>query len=297
MATLDPDPAKLTCSFCGGTKPDLLCTRAALQVFRCKRCGIVHGETAKDDVGPAVPTDPSHFAFGVNNFPELVAENSNLLAKRMPMYRSMCKSDPKLWLEIGPGSGAYGEAISRFGGSWVGVEIDPDMARRAMELRQNVMEADFSGELPSKLLESNEVRANGGYDVVYFSQVLEHVTNPESLLKNVLAALRPGGTVHIDVPNHDGLTGMLRKLNWKSFGFGEIVPPHHMIAYNKKSLRALLQRTGFENIQPSTCAYSDDTFGLAHARLSQSSQLHRIWKLSRALRLGGNLLVLANKPN
>lgn len=76
------------------------------------------------------------------------------------------------------------------------------------------------------------------FDVVFFSQVLEHVPTPLAFLEKVRSVAR---LVHLDVPNHNSLAANLRKFS-ASYCFGAIQPPHHLVGYDRRSLAHLLGR-------------------------------------------------------
>jgi 2-polyprenyl-3-methyl-5-hydroxy-6-metoxy-1,4-benzoquinol methylase len=293
--------SSIGCTNCAAAELRTVVVRRGLTVRRCGECGVAKGQLTNDpqDVpdARAIATSPDHFSFVTENYDSLVNENSVLLRNRMSTYDRVLGKSPATWLEVGPGSGAFGEALVRYGSYWLGVEIEPEMAKRSIGLGQNVIEANFSELTPSSLANPEMVDENGGFDVVYSTQVMEHVPNPEPFLRTALSVLRPGGIVHIDVPNHNGLTGTIRKMNKWSSGYGEIVPPHHMLAYDKTALTRLLKRNGFEVVDVSTYAYNHPTFGLAHARISQNKTHQRVWRLSGLLGLGGNLVALARKPS
>src|SRR3712207_8516772 len=67
----------------------------------------------------------------------------------------------------------------------------------------------------------------------YTTLFRSHVLRADRFLANAFAALRPGGLLHVDVPNDAGLTAKLRRANPLSAGYGEVVPPNQ----DRKSTR------------------------------------------------------------
>jgi len=99
-------------------------------------------------------------------------------------------------------------------------------------------------------------RNPGQYDAIFLRHVLEHHPQPLRLLADLTGALRPGGTLHIEVPN--------RRSTWaRIFGrcyFGYYVP-RHLFHFDRASLADLLHRAGFH----------DATVRLAHHPMIGSS--------------------------
>jgi 2-polyprenyl-3-methyl-5-hydroxy-6-metoxy-1,4-benzoquinol methylase/predicted RNA-binding Zn-ribbon protein involved in translation (DUF1610 family) len=275
------------CPLCEGVKLNRLAERRSLSILVCPSCGFHSGLTheASNDSG-AVSTAPEHFQMLVEADLEWKAVMDRFLDQRLAFLLKQFKLEPKNWLEIGPGNGGMGELIERRGGYWLGVEIDDMMASRMQAASKNVVLADFSNINLPDLLSANAATKNG-FDIVFFSQVLEHVKNPRAFLNNAYQALRPGGVIYVDVPNNDGLTALIRKVNNRAQGYGEIVPPHHMMAYGKKTLAGALKQQGFENVLSFACSYRDPTFGLVHAHMDSRTRMKAIWSLSRLPGWGG----------
>lgn len=83
-------------------------------------------------------------------------------------------------------------------------------------------------------------RNPGQYDAIFLRHVLEHHPQPLRLLADLAAALRPGGTLHIEVPN--------RRSVWaRIFGrcYSAYYLPRHLFHFDRASLADTLRRTGF----------------------------------------------------
>lgn len=81
----------------------------------------------------------------------------------------------------------------------------------------------------------------GRFDVVHCANVFEHLRTPAQALDELSALLVPRGHVIISVPNVRSLTVLLVRTRSPV-----IAPPHHLQYYTPRSLRALLERRGFE---------------------------------------------------
>jgi SAM-dependent methyltransferase len=136
-------------------------------------------------------------------------------------------------LEIGCGAGGLGGPMRRAGVDYEGVDLDHrpvDAARRRGEGAWLTV-GDFMDD-----------SFTGTWDVVFATQVLEHITRPITFMNKIAASLTPGGIVHLDVPSHSTLAGVPSRLFGGIGGrFGAIDWPHHAIAYNAASLKRMLQ--------------------------------------------------------
>lgn len=82
-------------------------------------------------------------------------------------------------------------------------------------------------------------RNPGQYDAIFLRHVLEHHPQPLRLLADLAGALRPGGTLHIEVPN--------RRSIWaRIFGhcYSAYYLPRHLFHFDRASLTSTLQRAG-----------------------------------------------------
>lgn len=286
------------CLLCNAPSKSPPIQRGGLLVRSCANCGLKYGETDESSATlktGSVDTAPHHFSTLLARSETLEVALTALIEKRMAAFIERLGETPRNWLEIGPGSGLLSAIIARRGGDWRGCEIDTEMAAKMLERGLDVVHADFCAIDPVSLF-TPEVAARGGFDMLFLSQVFEHVRNPARFLANGLASLRPGGMIYIDVPNDGGLTAIIRRLNRWGGTHGEIVPPYHMIAYDANTLEFALKMAGFEKVSTSTAAYNDPAYGLARARIHESRKLQMLWSLSGLMGLGGNLVAMAQRP-
>jgi SAM-dependent methyltransferase len=121
-------------------------------------------------------------------------------------------------LDIGSGSGVMGQQLRARGAQRVvAVEIDPDARAHAEKIYDGVYET---------LDQLNE----GEFDLVLLLDVVEHTTDPLSVIRAATAKLAPGGTLLLSVPNIAHWSVRLGLL----FGFFEPAP------------RGILDRTHYQ---------------------------------------------------
>jgi 2-polyprenyl-3-methyl-5-hydroxy-6-metoxy-1,4-benzoquinol methylase len=84
------------------------------------------------------------------------------------------------------------------------------------------------------------------FDLVMLYHVIEHLYEPEKMLKDINMILRKGGLIIIETPNScDALLTLYQCLEFSNFTYWS----HHPYLYSKKSLSLLLERTGFEVLE------------------------------------------------
>ncbi|MCC6297880.1 MAG: class I SAM-dependent methyltransferase [Anaerolineales bacterium] len=102
-------------------------------------------------------------------------------------------------LENGCGVGMYVERIASFGGTVIGLEYDFDRARTAKVNSPHILNA--AGEflpLPSRTLR----RAQGdAFDLILSHEVIEHVQDDLSAIREMIRTLKPGGRLVLFCPN------------------------------------------------------------------------------------------------
>ena len=159
-----------------------------------------------------------------------------MLPARLRAYAQLLGRPVTSILEVGCATGACASAYDELGIRYRGVEVESELAEFAQQQTGlDIVNANFF-ELPD----------GAEFDVVYASQVLEHVTDPTAFIRRAME-FAPRGLIHVDVPNHDSLVASVRKIVSKT-EFGFIQPPHHMIAYNEAALGALYRRCGIDPV-------------------------------------------------
>ena len=139
-------------------------------------------------------------------------------------------------LEIGFGAGELLRAAARAGWDVEGSEVSRTAAEHVRKEGLKV----FCGEL------SEAGYSNGYFDVVVATELLEHVDDPESLVREVVRILRPGGLFWATTPHVDGVSSRLLGLDWTT------VSSDHLHLFSKKGLTSLLKSAGFRRVRMRT---------------------------------------------
>jgi SAM-dependent methyltransferase len=143
-------------------------------------------------------------------------------------------------LDLGCGAGRFLAALREAGAEPVGVEIAEAAAARA---RANVPGADVrvlerDGSLPL---------GHGEIDLVWCSEVLEHIPDVAHALLEVRRVLRPGGRLLATVPFHGRVQAAAIALTRFDAHFDPL--GQHVRHFTRSSLAATLDHAGFAPVE------------------------------------------------
>jgi len=98
-------------------------------------------------------------------------------------------------LDVGCGPGVMAEAVLERGGTFIGVDLSPEMVNEATALYGDRPKCKFQvGDV-----EKIEVPSSS-FDLVIAMAVLEYLSSPDRMFKEIERVLRPGGLALITVP-------------------------------------------------------------------------------------------------
>jgi SAM-dependent methyltransferase len=151
-------------------------------------------------------------------------------------------------LDVGCGDGRKsGLWLVEHAGSYVGVDVSEVAVDAARRLGLDGRRIDDAAELPF---------ADGSFDVVVCTEVLEHLFAPQIAVAELRRVLRPGGTLIVTVPN---VAYWRKRLElsllgrWDPLGDAlSVAQPWrdpHMRFFTRPALRRLLVLSGFESVR------------------------------------------------
>ena len=138
-------------------------------------------------------------------------------------------------LDLGCGAGAFLTALREAGADPVGVEIAEAAVERARTTGVEVRLLEPDGTLPF---------GHGEFDLVWCSEVLEHVPDALALLQETRRVLKPGGRLLLTVPYHGRLQAAVIALT----RFDQHFDPtgQHVRFFTRTSLAATLDAARYE---------------------------------------------------
>ena len=254
--------------------PTRFTRRRDIFVFRCSDCGLIMADV---EYRPQIYERESYYSMKFKSKEDIDKywgfrwrHVLNTARRTVPM-RSV--------LDVGAGNGYFVYvASSEFHMEATGLEISQaeiEFASRQLGVR-----------LISQMLHEHDRR---DYSAVSLFNVLEHVPDPLSLLRQARDHLAPGGVVLVTTPNPSCLRARAKGLkNW-----GMIDPPHHMNLFTKQGLKLALNQTGFAPAHYETLS----TYMEWLWNIDTETHLYRriLFRGLRALDLGADHFFIAKK--
>jgi SAM-dependent methyltransferase len=155
--------------------------------------------------------------------------------RRRFLVRALKRDDRAL--DLGCGAGEFTAVMAAAGADAVGVDVADAALARA---RGRHAELDFrlipiEGPLPFE---------DNSFDLVWSSEVIEHVADTARWLSEVIRVLVPSGRLLLTTPDHGRLRVAVQGLERLSEPLGD-----HLHLYTGRSIRRLLSEFGFEQIE------------------------------------------------
>lgn len=233
-------------------------------IYECARClfGFVHPRPTAEETNKFYDLD-AYYTQGASHMvntpaPRFSSRLRNHLAWRVDRGRSLLEvmiaelPQAASVVDIGCGSGALLQAMSKLGYCMTGVERDADSLSFP-----NVLEGSAEA-LPAEL-------PRGAYDGVVFSHVIEHLVDPIEAIRHAAALLSPSGKLFCEVPNNEAAIAMQSGLSWEHLDV-----PRHINFFTERSLKRLIQQSGLIARQiyfRGYCRYFGDSYIATEQRI------------------------------
>jgi len=163
-------------------------------------------------------------------------------------------SEPGRVLDVGCGSGQYLARLARMGHACYGTELSAETGKRASQI-------------PGLKLHFGQLEGGAfspaSFDLVSIWHVLEHLPDPDAVLRFCHGWLREGGALLVAVPNIDSWQARLFRGSWF-----HIDPPRHLHHFNRRSLRAALEISGFRIERMNTLSLEQNLYGVLQSALN-----------------------------
>jgi SAM-dependent methyltransferase len=170
-----------------------------------------------------------------------------------PEVAALVQSTGKRILEVGCGAGFMGASLLAHGAQTVvGIELDPAAASGARTRLSAVYGWDLQVRTPLPY-------PDGYFDYIVFSDVLEHLADPEAVLAHLVRYLAHDGTVITSLPNvrHESVALPLLVDGLWNYTDAGILDRTHLRFFTLPSMVALLAEAGLMLASPPEAVRSD----------------------------------------
>jgi len=220
-------------------------------IISCETCRLDYCSqmVEKETGGDSSPVHMEGIEMMANSFHKTNQLAKKYAKKRISIYESILDRKCQNVLELGCGPGVFYKPFVQESVQWDGIDINPHWKK--------------FGEKHNIPISSQPIKSlTKTYDVVMAYQVLEHVENPILLMNGMVSKLKPGGIIHLELPNQNSLTARIRRLSSRiSHDYGFIQPPMHLRAYQRCTIQYLFNRFNLESKMVFECGNTDRIWG------------------------------------
>lgn len=195
-------------------------------LLRCVDCGTV-------TVDP-FPTAEQLTAFyqsyqGTVDYPSKKEQKIRRAKKRV--QRLMRYTHGKKLLDVGCNYGFTVKAALNLGLDAHGIDIDSTAVTASKKM--------FGEPLFTSIAVQNYAAAGNKADMIYTSEVIEHVPDPDGFVRALADILNPGGVLYLTTPDGGHWSLPRDFTQWPA-----CTPPEHITYFTRKGLRHLLEKHG-----------------------------------------------------
>lgn len=221
------------CPVCDGAEQVFEMAARGHDLYRCGGCATIYVHGLPSNAEVAAGYDDSYDGATTGYFAKV--------DKKMRRSRGRIRQLKKLvptggrFLDVGCNGGFVVEAAREAGLDAWGLEVDGVSLAYAREHypKNNY----FLG-----LVE--DFQPDQGFDLIYSSEVIEHVSDVRPFMAAIARLLNPGGVVYVTTPDISHWRRPRDLDTWDGFN-----PPVHCVYFNPASMRLLLQSLGLEIVK------------------------------------------------
>lgn len=220
------------CPACNASSAKSMGNKGGFEWLHCRACDTLYVAM--------LPTEESRMKYETGGYyndenltvPEFITRRLEEIVESFAPYRLTNRL-----LDIGCGAGSLLMAARNAGWEAEGVEVSHPTVEH---LRNNGLKV-FSGDLKKAAFPTAH------FDVVTAAELIEHVSDPSSLVAEIARILRPGGIFWATSPHSKGASARVLKLKWST-----VAPPEHLHLFSTGGLRKLLMSHGFRKVKVRT---------------------------------------------
>lgn len=225
------DPADAWCRACHSKKMSRAGEKNGFHLLRCDECKTV-------TTNP-YPTDAELAEFYSRYYmsSSYLGKGAAKLRRSLGRVKRLKRMKPpgKKFLDVGCSVGFVVEAAHLLGLDAHGVDIDP----KAIELAKQHQNPACHFEALS--IQDLARRDGATFDIVFLSDVAEHLNNPDDFIASVSAVMKQGAILYITAPDGGHFRTPKPIADWNM-----VYPPEHLTYFTRKGITLLLARHGLK---------------------------------------------------
>lgn len=231
------------CYVCRAKNRRILYRKGKYSIFKCLSCGFIY----TDPIPSKVQLEEFYKNFDYKNkeIAELTIRKDAM--NSLKRIRQYIKNEQVKLLDIGCGRGFFLDEARKLGWNVYGIDYSENVIDYAIKkLNLDVERTDMFNYHTKEL-----------YDVVSLNQVIEHVSDPDKIIKKCFKLLKKGGILYIATPNIGSISAKVLGSD-----FDHLIPPEHLGYFDKNLLIRSLKDNDFSVQYLGSWSYSVDLAGI-----------------------------------
>lgn len=248
------------CKLCLSTEKEFYCRKDSVDVFRCRRCGLIYSSLSPSDTDVRRHYSREYFK------PYLEAASVHerkRFSKRIKEIKKI-KGGGTL-LDIGSGVGLFLKLAADRGYKTLGVDVSSWACEYA---RKNFNLTVFNGEFKDAGFKPESC------DIITLWHILEHVRDPQPFLNDINRLLKNNGLLALEVPNIASRMAQIAGIHWEL-----MAPREHLFYFTPQTLKRMLASAGFDVLKIKTYFWTTPHMILMSYSRSCTGYRRIIWKI------------------
>lgn len=237
-----PDAAEVTrCQLCGGQASHVKFVDGPFRVLTCDGCGLVYvtprlvGQALIDVYDASYWNSQNPKQRGYADYARESALYLKTFKKRMALVQRLLPARGRI-LDVGCAAGYFLRIAQSHGHDVHGVELSAAIAVEATQ----ALGADrvHVGTLADAMTKKDYAR--GSFDLVTLWDVIEHIPEPQDVLRQIRTLIKPGGKLLLETQNVASRWARLLGRRWHHYKHDE-----HLYHFDPKTITRLLDECGY----------------------------------------------------
>lgn len=221
-------PQTPACKACSASLSGVvsLGSKNGYELLRCPACA-----TVIVDPWPTIE-ELMHFYQSYEGTTDYKKKKDKKIARAKRRIARLAPQAPgKKFLDVGCNYGFTVQAARDLGLDAHGIDIDATAVAASREI---------FGKAFYETISVQDYAARGGKaDMIYTSEVIEHVPDPDSFVAAIAKILNPGGLLFLTTPDAGHFRVPRDFITW-----GDVMPPEHITYFTRKGLQILFEKHG-----------------------------------------------------